>query len=646
MAIAGLALLIPQVLPVLTAVAAALAGVAILSGQGEETRQLLEEARDATRSTALSAYRNLRDHFASLLSQPMTQEALRDQGITTERLIAQVSGATQAKIDELRLPVSLVAPGSREALLSWWSLYKDPIGQGWYTEAEAKELTEHFARWWLYFNAQEAGGAQAPTPPWTPPVPVPPSVQQIIDAFRASFPPINLHLPALNVVVQQPAITIPAPNVVVNNPPFPDISKGFMGLGNVLGGVGVGSLTFALSSALSATAGPRAHAGQQARYSCQGSFGPPLGEVSRNLLPSILSGSYLLFGSVIREGIESFIKSYILRQADPSQFSSPASEQTAVDSAAQRVVQAIAFGLQAHNIALSAEAMTPLKQMGFDQLGAFMAKMAGFDRISEGLVGTVEDAAIYQPLRWIANRRFRPRLPSDQIISLMYQKRSLTREELVDYLQRQGLDDTVINRTPGYIFNDPNPGLLIRAFQMAEPGVVDFSQDDQEIMSIAGIDPTSPDAYFQLKFAKSGLDPTDVKAFVPVVRMGILRREQTLRYGQIERMNREGMITRERARVEIEAARVPTGVVEYRLAAMDLQVEYETLNEFRGLVLAAFSKEKLSASEASTALVDAGFNGQRVRLWMLSKLLGLSARGAGSEGITPTVDLALAEMPD
>ncbi|MDP2955464.1 MAG: hypothetical protein Q8N53_03515, partial [Longimicrobiales bacterium] len=214
-------------------------------------------------------------------------------------------------------------------------------------------------------------------------------------------------------------------------------------------------------------------------------------------------------------------------------------------------------------------------------------------------------------------------IPDDRQLTLMYQKRSLTREELSDYQERLGLPDLYIDRLPGFIFNDPNPSLIIRAFQIAEPGAVEFSKDDLEIMKIARITPTDPDAYYKLKLAKSGLDDTDVRAFVPVIKMGILRREQTIRYSAVDRLYRDGRIGEDRARAEIDLARQPASVPDYRMGAMGLSREYQVLTDVKSAVLMAMSRGLISRAEAREQLGVLGMPGDRVELEVIKATLGM-----------------------
>lgn len=387
--------------------------------------------------------------------------------------------------------------------------------------------------------------------------------------------------------------------------------------------LGIGALT-------PVKAGVLAHAAQNARYGCQSGFLAPLLGVARQLLPQAIAGGVLILDNPIKDALKEQVSALLSSQLDPSRFPRPTDYEGAVGNASQRLLEAIGFGLTAQGIAYTAEAMTPLKQMGFNQLAGFLGQVAGFDRIAAGLMGTVENAAIYAPLRFEANKRFRPTLPNETQLALMFQKRSLTRAELNEFYEKAGLPELYVDRIPGFIYNDPSPSLLIRAFQLAPPAAVEFGPDDLKIMEIAGIDPLEPNAYFKLKLAKAGLDPLDVQAFVPVLQMGLLRREQTLLYEQVSRLFREGYIDEARARQEIEAGQRPSTIVEFRLRALALGNEYEEKEDLRQLIGQAVAKGLITTGEAGEQLGALGMSQSRVRIHTLRAQMGLAPRSVGA----------------
>lgn len=410
---------------------------------------------------------------------------------------------------------------------------------------------------------------------------------------------------------------------------FPILQSLLGGIGGALTGAGVGSLAGAIALGLTNTAGPRAHNAQQARYECQSGFLGGLQGVITKLGPQLLVSGGLFFNSPLKTTAEELLGRAIAAQINVDQLAAPASEADALESASARLVQAMGFGLEAQMLSYSAEALTPLKQMGFNQLAGFLGDLAGFQRIAQGLMGTIETAGIYTPLQWAANRRFRPTLPRLGDIEMMFAKYALTREQTFDILRRLGYPEEIVDVMPGYLYRDPRLGELVRVFQYSEPGAVTLNADDLLTLKIARVDPEDPDAYYKLKLARAGYEPVDIDAFVKPLKMGLVRREQTAVYEQITRLYREGFITRDRASDLVQDAREVADVLAFRLKGLDLQREYEQKEDIRQMVLAALGRRLMTAAEASTALASIGMDPERVRVHVLRARMGLVPRSVG-----------------
>ena len=620
--------------------AAALGTVAVMTGTAAKLQEDLEAVQRALYLGRTRAWLQVRDDFSQLLASPLAQEALTAQGedpfLLSQSLLAasnnealksfllnpfptmsslQETDQYYALINEL-FQTNLMDRSVYLAAYSWYQAEYSRLTSGAAVPTTVPTLTEVLPLTTFPLGGGLTAGVRVrvgvvgATAPTIPAPTTAPAVALTAPIVTVIVPPIAV--PPAQVVVQP----IPAPQVTVNAP----VDTAPIGLA-MAGAIPL--LGAQLLSGLAASAGPSAHAAQTARYSCMGGFLGPLLGLARSIGPQVAAGVILATDNPIRQALDRLVASIIEAELDPSRFVVPTSYEEAVANASTRLTQAVGFGLQAQAIAYTAEALTPLKQMGFSQMAGFMADLAGFQRIAAGLMGTVESAAIYKPLMYEANRRYRPNIPDDRQLTLMFQKRSLTRAELSSFQERLGLPDLYISRLPGFIFNDPNPALLIRAFQLAEPGAVIFSPDDQRIAEIAGIDLTQPDAYFRLKLAKGGLDDTDVQAFVPVLQMGILRREQTMRYDAINRLYRDGLIDEGRARQEIGLARAPAPITDYRLAAMTLQREHRILTDTRATIVMSMTRGLITREEAREQLGRLGLDGQRVELEVLKGTLGM-----------------------
>ena len=625
--------LIIQALPWLAAFATSLATAAYLQGVAPK----LEE--DLNRLLASSGIQKIRATLAvagtikQLIGLPLTQATITAAGGDPMAVMAQTEAAVAQQLQSLVPPLTYPTFAALQDVdqwrLTWTALYV----AGVIPETTIRQVETWYASEWTRLSVPAVVAPVIPatqvavpgfgtvgvtvrvggvlvTPAAAPAVTAPQYI--VVQAPAVSMAPPVVNVAAPNVTVLPAA----APQVLVNAPvDTAPIAASFA--------TSIPLMATALAAGLAANAGPNAHSAQQARYGCQGGFIGSLLGLATSIGPQVAAGVILATDNPIRQALDRLIGQLIAAELDPTRFTVPTTYDQAVANASTRLTQAVGFGLQAQAISFTAEAMTPLKQMGFGQIAAFIGDLAGFKRVADGLMGTVESAAIFRPLMYEANRRFRPNIPDDRQLTLMFQKRSLTRQELSGYQERLGLPDLYIDRLPGFIFNDPNPGLIIRAFQIAEPGAVKFSEDDKRIAEIAGIDLTEPDAYFRLKLAKSGLDDTDVQAFVPVIKMGILRREQTIRYTKIEQLYRDGFIDEARAREEITQARSPASVPDYRMAAMNLSREYEVLRDTRASVLMAMSRGLVSRDEARAQLAKLGMPGDRVELEVIKATLGM-----------------------
>lgn len=410
-------------------------------------------------------------------------------------------------------------------------------------------------------------------------------------------------------------------------------------LERVLGGVGVGSLAAALSQALVATSGQRAHSAQEARYRSHSGFpGALLAQVQR-LLPSIAAGTFTFLQADMRNLMFGDAEQFIDDQLNPDRYAGPASEETAPELAAQRIKEAVGFGQKAALLALSLEALSPMKQLGFSQYSGLMASFAGFERMAAGLMGTVENAAIYAPLRWRANRRFRPTIPQDQAIGLFYAKKELTPSQMAHFLTQNGLSDFWIEVNRSAMFLDPRLGEIVRIGQFFQPKLTpalanvpddvrlwwNERQEWVDIFSRLGIsqaDLLGEDWYWYYKLAKGGYEPADVLVLTQVAKRATARREQTQYLTAATRLYRDGYIDDARFTALVDQAWEFDNPKEARLLTARLIAELKEKVDYRSMVLRSVSRGILSHAAGRERLIALGMRPARVDLDLLGERLG------------------------
>jgi len=321
-------------------------------------------------------------------------------------------------------------------------------------------------------------------------------------------------------------------------------------------------------------------------------------------------------------------------------------------------------------MSVAAELMHPLKQLGLGRLSAMIWDATGYQAITGAIMGILVGANIGTPLRYWANREFRPFLPREDVLQLLYSRKFIDQGTWWDFMRNHGYDDSLMPmfeeaawRLPPlpdvsmmyakkeiseaefdtffdrqgiraeyrdvyhrYIWLDPRLTELVRIAQFYRPPETPDPRA-VEWLNRAGIEPADwADWWFTYKIAKAGYETIDIPILVGVAKIAVARREQTLYFDAIRRLRRDGFITTERTIELVEEGWVPKPPVEFRRQATELDVEYETRDDIAGAVVSAYTAGVISEADAITWLAELGMEGSRVRLRILRAKLGLVAR--------------------
>lgn len=645
-AAAGLAVLLAELFPYLAAFATALAGAAYLQGAGPGLYEALVAFRNAAGAAKFQAILTVKQILAELLSSPLTQASLSDQGAAPAAVAAQVEASVanlvQSNIPALTYPVFATAQEADQ----WYALW----GEVWTLGLIARSTIDEAYRYYtgelgrLQRQAAEAAiPAPVPAPiSVTPAAPTAPSPAAPTVPLAPTLPgaaPITVLVQPAPVSVAAPIVHVAPPQVLVQAPPAPQVQV-YPNIDTTpIAGALVGALPLlatGIAEAALARAGPSAHAAQQARYTCQGSFLDPLLQVARKVLPGAVTGAVLMFDGPVRQGLDALVQQIITAEINMERFRRVESYDDAVANASTRLTQAVGFGLQAQSIAYTAEAITPLKQMGFHQLAGFFADLAGFQRIAAGLMGTIEGAAIYTPLKHQAQARFRPEIPALPDLEEMYAKKEIPFEAksgilgLRNVLALHGLSDEWAAVYREHLWKDPRLGEVIRIGQFFNPMLVESTKfatpETQAWMERAGVGDWAKlpgDWYYAWRAAKGGYDPRDVAVLVETAKRATARREQTLFLDAITREYRDGYITSDTARTLVLEAWEFSDPITARMRAMELQRDYKLLSDTRGCIALGVSKGLLTRDEGREQLAKLGLDPQRVDLEILKSTLGM-----------------------
>jgi hypothetical protein len=356
----------------------------------------------------------------------------------------------------------------------------------------------------------------------------------------------------------------------------------------------------------------------------------------------------------------------------PENLPHPASPDTVEEAAIRLLTQRAAFGMASHIWAQTMERFTPLKHMGFGQFGAFLADMAGFQRLASSVMQPIEFAAIQQPMRYKAGRLYRSTLPDQRLLELLYSKKEVNPAALDEVMSQQGFAQRWIDVTASAAFLDPRLSEVVRIGQFFQPGIIPelrepppvvraWLHDRRDWLSLVEKTPEElgADWWWYYKFMKGGYEMADVEVLVEVAKRATSRRENTLALSAATRLYRDGFVgpaTRDALVRWAWAAPLETGDLERirslvpnaspedfenplaaRIMATDLTRSTRELGEGAQLALRAFSRRLLTEAELRDGLADMGIPPERAAVMVLNEKLGLLPRvrveleGVGAE---------------
>lgn len=648
----ALALALIAAVPYLEAFAVAIATTAIMVGAQQLLTAALEEVQRGNWLEKARALLNLRTVINNIMSQPLAQASISAQGGDAGALAANAGSAIAATIAATIPPLIVPFQPTIEELELWYQSEANLWQQGLSTQERINAAYSYYVSLGTTLRAVQAAAPAAPVQLVTPltqvavpgfgtvGVTVRVAGQLITTGAAAPVAPAlapAVQLPAINVAA--PVVNVAAPNVMVQAPPAPNVLVNNNIETAAMTAAIAGSLALIgtqVATGLAANAGPNAHAAQQARYGCQSGFLPGLMGVLGTIGPQLAAGVVLGTDNPIRRALEALVSQVITAELALDRLVIPNTYEDAVANASARLTQAVGFGLQAQAIAFTAEAMTPLKQMGFAQIAGFMGELAGFGRMAQGLMGTVENAAVVRPLQYQANLRFRPVVPGAGELSRLFERYEIpaqgdrSRPGFRDSMALQGLPDYWISALEEELGSHPGVLQAVRlsaAYPIRKvPGYATPPEAARAWLTRAGFSGDlvdGPDWYFTWVAAKGGMDPVDLPLVVQVARRAQARVERSAYLGVVSTLVRDGFLGLEAARKELEAAYEFTDPWDARLKVWERQRDQKLLSDTRAVVIMSMSRGLITRGEARDQLGQLGMDGQRAELEVLKGTLGM-----------------------
>lgn len=212
--------------------------------------------------------------------------------------------------------------------------------------------------------------------------------------------------------------------------------------------------------------------------SCMASTGSKMIEaLSGALLPAGIMAGVAAFPQ-LQGPLQWIAKQAIDTLYGPLERAAPITPDKAPSVGLNLLMQAIFLGSQAHLLSVTAEAYTPLKNMGLGYLSAFLTDMAGFSRIAAAFQGMTLQWGLTQPMRYWALQKFQPMIPREQDLIRLLGEHAITRDQFNQYMPYHGYPQEWIDKL--YELADrPLSPMLFR--YLGEAGLLDSNLIDREL---------------------------------------------------------------------------------------------------------------------------------------------------------------------
>lgn len=290
---------------------------------------------------------------------------------------------------------------------------------------------------------------------WTPleVAPAPVVITELVTPPKPKVTVVTAPAPGVKeVVTPAPGVTVivepsPAPdvNVTVEPSPAPNVQVNVPAIPQPL--AVTGPLTGAqLMAAIPLMATSTATASHQQTQNCIPTTGAKLLQALLGaLVPGMIAAGFM-FSPALQSAVTSVAAKFVDAIYSPLTAQAPITPEKGPGIGAVLLSQAVMFGSGAHIMSIMAEASAPLKHLGVGYLAAFMADAAGFSRIAAAYQGMMISVGLSQPMKYWAQSRFRPEIPSESRLLGLVGEYAITREQFNKYMPYHGYTQEWIDR--------------------------------------------------------------------------------------------------------------------------------------------------------------------------------------------------------
>jgi hypothetical protein len=278
---------------------------------------------------------------------------------------------------------------------------------------------------------------------------------------------------------------------------------------------------------------------------------------------------------------------------------------------------ALGAGIAAHASSVGLELLHPLKSLGATQISAAISDYAGFGRIANTTIGTLESKILGTAMLYAMNFKYRPRIPPEIVLQTMAVKPDITIEQFRKAMAYNGYRDEWIDAIQRTMYSEP------RYFEL----------------KMLAEDEAATKEWLFTKIRRAGYIPADAEIFVSSFVKAATRTQRMGFYNQALYMYREGYINAEKFESLLKELELRPDAIYFARRAADLAATYDYTKDAIAYYKNSYLKDIISKSEYLVSLVSLGLTPKRAN--MLVRLATVQKTPKPTKKVTKEVDASV-----
>lgn len=266
-------------------------------------------------------------------------------------------------------------------------------------------------------------------------------------------------------------------------------------------------------------------------------------------------------------------------------------------------------GLNASLLTKIPELFHPLKHLGFGQMAAFSADLAGFGPVAGAIHSPAVNAAIGTPQRYAMNARFQPTLPSEGDLEELFRKKQITAEDYLSLMSYHGYSARWSSLKLSNIHKDLTLGDISRVIEDTDMG-----------------------ADWILRMVQQrGLNDEDSALVADSLTQKITRTERGRVIAAALAGYQQGIGSREDLLLELESLGLRPEKINLLVRGADLRAAQDYAEEAQKMVLQQYRDDQITEGELSLSLSMLGYRPERVEIVVAIETTKKTAKIARAE---------------